>query len=142
MQTRREFVAWLSAMSLARLAHPIRADEGAEKKAARAARAWLALVDSGRYATSWERAAPAFQSAVTREEWDRAVHSVRTPLGRCLSRRLHSHSLVDSPRGVPKGPYAVLEFETDFDHRKAVIETITPILGGDGGWRVAGYFIK
>jgi hypothetical protein len=142
MQTRRDFVTWLSAISLAGLTRPLRADEGAERHAAAAARAWLDLVDSGRHATSWEKAAPAFQGAVSCEQWDRAVHSVRTPLGRCLSRRLLSHKLVESPRGGPKGPYTVLQFETDFEHRAAAVETVTPVRGRDGRWRVAGYFIR
>jgi hypothetical protein len=142
MQTRRDFMTWLSAMSLAGLTRPLVADEGAERKAAAAARAWLNLVDGGRYATSWEAAAPAFQSAVTQEQWDRAVHSVRTPLGRCLSRTLRSHKLVDPPPGAPKGPYVVLQFETAFEHGADAVETVTPVLGEDGRWRVAGYFIN
>jgi hypothetical protein len=140
--TRRDFVAWLSALSLAGLARPLRADEGAEEQAATAARDWLDLVDAGRYATSWEAAAPTFRSAVPPEQWDQAVHSVRTPLGRCLSRTLCSHKLVDSLPGSPKGPYVVLQFETDFEHRAHAIETVTPVLGTDDRWRVAGYFIK
>jgi hypothetical protein len=142
MGTRRDFVAWLSALSLAGLARPLRADERAEEKAVAAARAWLDLMDGGPHATGWDASAPAFKSAVAKEAWDRAVHSVRTPLGRCLSRRLRSHKLVDSLPGAPKGPYAVLQFETSFEHREDAVETVTPVLGHDDRWRVAGYFIK
>jgi hypothetical protein len=142
MGTRREFVAWLSALSLAGLARPLGADQGAEEKAVAAARAWLDLVDGGRYATGWDTAAPALKGAVTKEDWDRAVHSVRTPLGRCLSRRLCSHKLVDSLPGAPRGPYAVLQFETRFEHKGDAVETVTPVLGKDDRWRVAGYFIR
>jgi serine/threonine-protein kinase len=142
MQTRRDFVTWLSAMSLAGLTSPLGADAGAEEQAAAAARAWLDLMDGGCYGTSWEAAAPAFKSAVTPDQWDRAAHSVRTPLGRCLSRTLLSHKLVDSPNGGPKGHYVVLQFETHFEHRENAVETVTPLLGKDDHWRVAGYFIK
>jgi hypothetical protein len=142
MQTRRDFVAWLSAISLAGLTRPLGADESAEKKAARAARSWLHLVDTGRYGASWEVAAQAFKRSVTPEQWDQAVHSVRTPLGRCLSRTLRSHKLVDSPRGAPKGPYVVLQFETNFERRGSAVETVTPVLGRDDRWRVASYFIS
>jgi hypothetical protein len=129
-------------MSLAGLARPLGADPTAEEKAAAAARDWLDLVDGGRYATSWEKAAPAFRCAVPQRQWDQAVHSVRTPLGRCLSRTLRSHKLVDSLPGAPKGPYVVLQFESDFERREHAVETVTPVLGPDGRWRVAGYFIK
>jgi len=142
MQTRRDFVTWLSALSLVGLARPLAADDRAEEAATTAARWWLDHVDGGRYATSWDEAAPVFKDVVTREQWDQAVQSVRTPLGRCLSRRLRSRRLVDSLSGAPKGPYAVLQFQTDFEWKGDVVETITPALGRDGRWRVASYFIK
>lgn len=142
MGTRREFVAWLSALSLAGLARPLGANEGVEEEAAAAARAWLDLVDGGRYAAGWDAAAPVFKRMITRDEWDRAVHSVRDPLGRCLSRTLRSHKLVDSFPGGPKGPYVVLRFETDFENKPGAVETITPAAGKDDRWRVAGYFIS
>jgi hypothetical protein len=142
MGTRREFVAWLSALSLAGLARPLGADEGVEKEAAAAARVWLDLVDGGRYAAGWDAAAPAFKRMVTRDEWDQAVHSVREPLGRCLSRTLRSHKLVDSLPGAPRGPFVVLQFTTDFERKQGAVETVTPALGEDNLWRVTGYFIR
>jgi Protein of unknown function (DUF4019) len=141
MGTRRDFVAWLSALSLAGLARPLGADEGAEAQAAAAAREWLGLVDGGRCSTSWQAAAPMFRMTVTPEQWDQAVHSVRTPLGRCLSRTLRSHKMVDAFPGAPKGPYVVLQFEADFEHGDHAVETVTPVRGQDDRWRVASYFI-
>jgi len=142
MGTRREFVAWLSGLSLAGLARPLGADQAVEDKAGAAAQAWLDLVDGGRYGAGWDAAAPAFKSMVTRDEWDQAVHSVREPLGRCLSRTLRSHKLVDALPGGPRGPYVVLQFETDFEQKAGVVETVTPAFGSDDVWRVAGYFIR
>jgi hypothetical protein len=142
MGTRREFVAWLSALSLAGLARPLGADERAEEQAAAAAREWLSLVDGGCPSASWEKAAPVFKMTVTPEQWDEAVHSVRTPLGRCVSRALRSHKLVDAFPGAPKGPYVVLEFDVDFERGAHAVETVTPVLGADRRWRVASYFIN
>jgi hypothetical protein len=141
MGTRREFVAWLSALSLAGLARPLGADEKAEEQAARAARDWLSLVDRGCSSTSWHKAAPIFRMTMRREQWDEAVHSVRTPLGRCLSRALRSHEMVDAFPGAPKGPYVVLKFDADFEHGAHAVETVTPVRGPDDRWRVASYFI-
>jgi hypothetical protein len=70
MGTRRDFVAWHSALSLAGLARPLPADERPEEEAADAARDWLALVDAGGSSASWREAAPAFRLAVTPEQWD------------------------------------------------------------------------
>ena len=78
MGTRGEYVAWLSALSLAGLARPLGADEGAEEQAADAAREWLGLVDGGCCSASWERAAPVFRAAVTPERGTRRF----TPSGR------------------------------------------------------------
>jgi len=142
MGTRREFVAWVSALSLAGLARPLKADEGAEAAAAAAARDWLDLVDEGRYANGWDAAAPVFKRMMTRDEWDRAVRSVRAPLGRCLSRTLSSHKLVDSFPGGPSGPYVVLRFESHFENRAGAVETVTPAFDKDESWRVAGYYIS
>ncbi len=140
--TRREFVAWLSALSLAGLARPLKADEGAEEAAAASAREWLDLVDQGCYGSGWEAAAPAFKRMMTREQWHRAAHSVRSPLGRCVSRTLKSRQLVESFPGGPAGPYVVLRFETDFENKQGAVETVTPARGNDESWRVAGYYIS
>jgi hypothetical protein len=135
-------VAWLSALSLAGLARPLRADARVEEEAADAAREWLSLVDGGCYAQSWEAAAPTFKRMMAPEQWDEAVHSSRTPLGRCLSRTLRSHKLVDAFPEAPKGPYVVLGFETEFERGARAVETVTPVRGADDRWRVASYFIS
>jgi hypothetical protein len=141
MGTRRGFVAWLSALSLAGLARPLAADQGAEEQAAQAAREWLGLLDGGRCSSSWEAAAPALQAAIAPEQWEQAVCSARSPLGQCLSRTLRSHTLVDAFPGAPRGPYVVLEFDSDFERGTRAVETVTPVRGPDGRWRVASYFI-
>ena len=140
MQTRRSFVVWLSALSLVGLARPLAADPDAEAEAEGAARRWLDLVDAGRYVDSWDEAASMFRSAVTKEQWQQALSSVRQPLGRCLSRKLLSRKLVDSLPNAPKGPYVVIQYQAEFENKKDAVETVTPAL--EGSWRVAGYFIR
>jgi hypothetical protein len=142
MQTRRDFVTWLSAMSLVGLARPLAADGMAEEDAETAARSWLDLVDGGQHARSWEDAAPAFKDAVSSEKWQRALGAVRQPLGSARSRRRLSRKLVDALPGAPKGPFVVIQFTTDFETKPGAVETITPALGADGRWRVSGYFIR
>jgi len=107
-----------------------------------AANAWLALVDSEKYAESWSAAASLFKSAVSEASWGRAVASARTPLGRLLSRRVGSARLETSLPGAPDGQYVVIRFATRFEHKAAAIETITPMREPDGAWKVSGYFIR
>jgi hypothetical protein len=118
------------------------ADEAAEEKALEAAQTWLALVDEGEYAKSWETAAQYFKSAVTMEQWQQAMSAVRIPLGTLVSRKLQSRQYATSLPGAPDGEYVIIQFEASFENKMASVETVTPMLDRDGKWRVSGYFIK
>ena len=117
------------------------ADAEAETAALTAAQAWLAKVDAGQYAESWDEAAQAFRSAVTKERWPEMLNAVRKPLGKVSERKLLSKKYTESLPNAPPGKYVVIQFETKFDNKKAT-ETIVPTLEKDGKWRVSGYFIK
>jgi hypothetical protein len=115
----------------------------ADTKAAEdAARAWLALLDGGRYAESWGDTAQLFQRAVPKEQWERQAAAVRDPLGKLVKRELRSATPRSSLPGAPDGAYVVLQFETAFEHKQAAVETVTPARDPDGRWRVSGYFIR
>jgi hypothetical protein len=139
---RSELAAWLSALSLAGLGRPAGAHPDWEREATGAAQAWLRLVDDGRHPASWASAAPILREEVGSLEWDAALHAVRDPLGRCFWRKLQSRAAVEGPPGELRGPYVVIRFESVFERRRGATETITPVLGPDGRWRVAAYFIS
>jgi hypothetical protein len=44
--------------------------------------------------------------------------------------------------GAPDGEYVVFQFDTQFEHKRAAVETVTPMRDPDGSWRVSGYFIR
>lgn len=117
-------------------------DAASGDSAKAAASEWLALTDAGSYGLSWDKAAPAFQSAITRPGWEKALSNVRTPLGGVKARRLSSAQYTHSLPGAPDGDYYVLQFATQFEHKAAAVETVTPMKAADGRWRVSGYFIK
>jgi hypothetical protein len=118
------------------------ADQQSEEEAAGAAETWLGLVDSGKYLESWETTAVLFRSAVTKEQWERALKAARQPLGRCIARKVKWRQYATSLPGAPDGEYVVLQYETSFENKKAAVETITPMREKDGQWRVSGYYIK
>ena len=118
------------------------ADEGSEKKAVAAADAWLKLVDSGKYAESWETAAELFRSAVDKEQWVKQVGAVRRPLGKALQRKLKSKQFTTSLPGAPDGKYVVIQYDTSFENKKTGGETVTPMMDKGGKWRVSGYYIR
>jgi hypothetical protein len=118
------------------------AQQKPEVLAQRAAESWLSLVDSGKYADSWQEASSFFKANVTQEKWPNMLRGVRDPLGKVLSRKLQSATFSKSLPGAPDGQYVVLRYDTSFEHKQSAVETITPMLDKDGQWRVSGYFIK
>ncbi len=117
-------------------------DSPKEKAALKAAKAWLALVDSGKYAKSWQEAATYFRDSVSRGQWEQSLKGVRKPLGSVVSRKVTEKTYTSSLPGAPDGEYVVIRFETSFANKKEAVETVTPMLDSDGHWRVSGYYIK
>jgi len=118
-------------------------DEAAKKKAAQeSAESWLALVDAGNYAQSWEEASTFFKSKVSKADWEKMLTQVRTPLGKPDGRMPKGAVYQTSLPKAPDGEYVVIQYKTNFAAAGAAVETITPMLDQDGKWRVSGYFIK
>ena len=113
-----------------------------EQLAQQSADSWLALVDAGNYAGSWQEAASVFKSAVSQDRWQSMLHPSRDPLGKVTSRKLKSAKYTKTMPGAPDGEYVILQYETSFDHRASAVETVTPMLDKDGKWRVSGYYIR
>ena len=114
----------------------------AEKAAVESAQAWLALLDDGMYSESWETAAEYLKNAIGKEEWEKQLKAVRTPLGKVTSRELKSTKYRTELPGAPDGEYVIIQYKTSFENKRSAIETITPMLDKDGKWRVSGYYIR
>lgn len=120
----------------------VQAQQKPEQLAQGSSHSWLALVDSGRYADSWQESSHLFKAHVTREQWQSALHASRGPLGKMLSRKLKSATYTKTLPGAPDGEYVVIQYESSFEHKQSAVETVTPMLDKDGKWRVSGYYIK
>jgi len=121
----------------------VRADEGSEKAAAqKVTEAWLALVDAGKYAESWDQASELFRRQVTKQQWESALNGVRSPLGKLDYRRLSSAEYSKTLPGAPDGEYVVIQFQSSFEKKRSATETVTSMKDADGQWRVSGYLIK
>lgn len=110
--------------------------------ARRAAQAWLAEVDAGRYAESWDLASSAFQAGVTKARWIAGVSPIRNGIGAVTSRTLRSATFTHTLPGAPDGDYVIIEYDTRFEKKTQAIETVTPMRDKDGRWKVSGYFIN
>jgi hypothetical protein len=118
------------------------AQQKPEELAQQSADAWLALVDSGKYAESWQEASQLFKAAVTKEQWQSKLRASRDPFGKMLTRKLKSATYAKTLPGAPDGEYVVIQYESSFEHKQSAVETVTPMLDKDGQWRVSGYYIK
>ena len=110
--------------------------------AERATLDWLALVDVGDARGSWAAAATAFRRVVPEQQWAESLEAARGPLGKVESRRLVDAKPATELPGAPDGEYVVFQFSTAFEHKRAAVETVTPMRDADGQWRVSGYFVR
>ncbi len=115
--------------------------EDAKEAAEKSATAWLALVDSGSYAESWDQAADVLKSAVTKQDWETKIKSVREQTGKLTSRKLQNAQYTETLPGAPAGKYVVLQYDSVFASG-SFIETAIPMQEKDGTWKISGYFIK
>jgi hypothetical protein len=118
------------------------AQQKPEQLAQQSAESWLTLVDSGKYADSWQESASLFKAHVSNEDWQKMLHASRDPMGKTLSRTLKAATYTKTLPGAPDGEYVVIQYQSSFEHKQSAVETITPMLDKDGTWRVSGYFIK
>nr|WP_320012184.1 DUF4019 domain-containing protein [uncultured Desulfobulbus sp.] len=107
-----------------------------------AATTWLALIDRGDYAASWQTASTFFQEAVSQDDWSKIVSAVRSPLGAVTSRQLTSSQEQTTLPGAPDGHYRIQSYFTSYTNKQSAIETLTLKQEADGSWRAAGYFIR
>lgn len=114
----------------------------AERAAVASAETWLQLIDTGRYSESWEQMATTFKASVPKGAWQKYSYSLRKPLGGFISRKLISSRYTKSLPSAPRGEYVIVQYSTSFEEKKDVVETVTPVLDGDGRWRVSGYYVK
>ena len=110
-------------------------------------KSWLAIVDSGKYAESWELAADSFRRAISKEEWVARLEKIRRPLGKVISRKLSSITYSQSRKmrslkDAAVGTRLEQKFNTSFDGLRAAVETSTCSMQPDGSWRMTGYHIR
>jgi CubicO group peptidase (beta-lactamase class C family) len=103
--------------------------------------AWLALIDKGDYAKSWETAADSFRKTVTKNDWEATAKQVRQPLGDLVSRKVSSTNQTEKLPGMPDGSYFVAVFNTSFAGMDSAVETVIFTEEKKGRWKAAAYLI-
>lgn len=111
-----------------------------EPISAKTVEAWLALLDQGDYAKSWETAGEGFRKEVTKDGWVATVTGVRQPLGNLISRKVRTAKETAGLPGMPAGVYFVAEFDTSFAGMESAAETVI-FTKEKKGWKASGYLI-
>ncbi len=120
----------------ATLAEPAPALAG-ESPPVAAARRFLALVDAGDWAGSWNATGKSFRALNSSARWAEVAARVHGPLGPASRRDVISSSYVPAP---PDGLWQV-RFRTRFAGKPDAIETLSLVQEGDG-WRVVGLMLE
>ncbi|MEQ1883650.1 MAG: DUF4019 domain-containing protein [Bryobacteraceae bacterium] len=110
-----------------------------QKDAAAIGVKWLALLDSEKYADSFEKAGNTFRSEVKPDQWVSVLQRVRKPMGATVSRIPAKVDMMKSMRGAPDGEYAVIHYTTSFKD-KSITERLT-LAKEEGKWEVFSYAI-
>ena len=119
--------------------HAVNSNDAAPAVALESGQACLALLDGGSYSKVWEGVAATMQSTMSQTDFDKGMQSIRTPLGKMVSRDLKSQKHKTHLPGLPDGDYWVVSYNTTFENKPNVAETLVLALGQDGSWKVAGY---
>ena len=98
--------------------------------------AWLALMDKGDYAGTWQTASPGFRMVVGEAEWVGKCVKVRQPLGNVLSRHLKTSGLRLFGRCFKA------RFATRFDGGFDAVETVQFSRQPDGSWKAITYIVR
>ena len=118
-----------------------RPDTEKAEKATHAAMEFLQLVDSEKFAESWEIAADLMKEKVTQQEWIEKLTKARTLSGALIKRSKKDASYSTSAQDSPEGEYIALTFDSKYQRAASVSEYVSVMLAGDR-WMVAGYFIQ
>jgi hypothetical protein len=107
------------------------------------ATSFFELVDAGQYEQSWETCAAYLKNEVPQQEWVKRLSAVRSVAGKLLDRKQLDFTYTkNNDEGIPNGEYMVYHFDSKFQNKDHLTETVTVMLEADNIWRIAGYFIE
>jgi Tfp pilus assembly protein PilF len=94
---------------------------------------WLALIDTGDFAASWEMGANRFRAGISKAEWIGRLEGARPLSDKLKSRRL---------RQVRRfGRWLCVKYDAEYTNLKAAVETATFYREHDGQWRAMGLVV-
>ncbi len=111
-------------------------------ESSQAAKDYVNELDKGGFGQSWTKGDQLFQHTITQQEWEKALKDNRNKLGKVNSRTLKRQIPAWDPKGLPKGVYMVVEYNTSFENAPNSGELLTLRRGTDDKWRVLTYQVN
>lgn len=108
-------------------------------EAVKAAEAYLAVMDEGKFGSLRDMVSLMVRQQVTREQVSQIYQKLRDTFGKATQRTLTRVQLYDEFPGLPKGRYAGVQYKTDCERQKGLWESLLVKLDTDGKWRVHTY---
>ena len=114
-----------------------------EKEAQEAAESWLRLIDSGKYAESWDELAEVAKAKVPKDSWEKLRNSDERPgdVEEGKPKKLILATSLPSAMSVPGQASVILEYQRPYDRHRSTFEMVELVLEAGRGWRVA-YYMK
>jgi hypothetical protein len=134
-------VACLAMILIPLYTHNKKPDDQKLEQAQPVAAEFLALVDDGKYAESWQSLAPLVRDKVKQQEWIEKLDKARSRSGGVVQRAQKSTRSVTALKDSPEGEYIIISYESDFQKAEDVSEYVAVMRDGDS-WKVAGYSIQ
>ena len=100
---------------------------------------WILFLDQQKYAESWEKLSPNTKVKLEKRQWELAMLGMRKPLGKLKIRKLDKVEYIKSLKGYPDQEGGIVTFDSSFEGKASVRETVGTIHDKDGKWRVVAY---
>ncbi len=108
--------------------------------AQQAADQWLAHVDAGDAAQSYETAAAVLKDQITEEQWRGSLNAVEMQTGELVDRALITPRYTTTLPNAPPGEYVILEYDAQYTNLAALEVVVLKKENDD--WRSAGYLVQ
>lgn len=96
---------------------------------------WLALIDSGRYAQSWDQTSDQFKKITPKEKWIEGRTAADNQIGKLNNRTLREQVKQEKDKVL----YLILKYKLNYEKKPYVAETLVLIKEENKDWMIAGY---
>ncbi len=117
-------------------------DKSADDEYLAVATSWLKLTDEANYEASWKNANSSLQAQMPLKTWSDNLANTRSPFGKLVKRKLITGSYTRYLFSQPGKEIVVIKFNTDFEKRSDIKETVILTPDKDNRFKVSGYLLK